>query len=190
MDQPTFSSALFKRLFPWICLLVLLQTGLHLAWQIRQHQPDAAAKQLQADAELIAEAITPSFATLKADSADKLLNTLAGQSVERAAYLYLANQELLAHTNTLPGFNPQIAVKAPNQQPKFLVAIAPLVQEGERVGSVMLVTTPPELAWQVPAIVGGLTLFLGLLLARLIAKTIDRFLQKKSIRCANKYKRR
>jgi len=178
MDQPTFSSALFKRLLPWICLLVLLQTGLHMAWQVRQHQPDAAVKQLQQDAKFVAESILPNFATLKPDTADKLLNSIAGQSSERAAYLYLANQELLAHTNTLPGFNPQIAIKAPNQQPEFLVAIAPLVIENERVGSVMLVRFPPALAWQVPVIVGVISLIFGILLARFVANVLDSYLRK------------
>ena len=178
MDHPTFSSALFKRFFPWVCILVLLQTGLHLAWQVRQHQPDATAKLLAKDAELIAEAILPTFAELKADSADKLLNTLAGQSMERAAYLYTASGDLLAHTNGLPGLDPQLAFKAPNQQPEFLVAVAPLVQDSERVGSVMLVTVPPSLAWQVPAVVGAISLIIAMLLAHFVAKTIDRFLHK------------
>ncbi|MDZ7903490.1 MAG: histidine kinase dimerization/phospho-acceptor domain-containing protein [Rheinheimera sp.] len=151
---------------------------MHLAWQVRQHQPDATAKLLAKDAELIAEAILPTFAELKADTADKLLNTLAGQSMERAAYLYTASGDLLAHTNTLPGLNPQLAFKAPNQQPEFLVAIAPLVQDSERVGSVMLVTVPPALAWQVPVVVGAISLIIALLLAHFVAKTIDRFLHK------------
>lgn len=178
MDQPTFSLALFKRLFPWVCIIVLLQTSMYLAWQFRQHQPDAEISQHRQDAELLAEAIAPSFLELNPETADSLLSSLTGQSTGRAVYLYYKDATLLAHTNTLPGFNPQIALKSPAAQAEFLVAIAPLVQDEQDIGQLMLVKYPLAFPWQVPAILGGIGLLIALVISRVIANSLDKLLHK------------
>lgn len=178
MEQPTFSFALFKRFFPWVCLLLGLQSALIIFWQVYEHQPEKHIKKLQLDSAAIALALKANFTELKADNADNLLSSVVGQSPERAAYLYLADGKLLANTNTLPGFNPQQAIQAPYAQPEFLVAITPIKQDEMALGKLMLVTYPPALAWQMPAAICFVLLVLAALVSRFVSQGIDKFLHK------------
>ena len=68
MEQPTYSFAPFKRFFPWVCLLLGLQSALIIFWQVYEHQPEKHLKKLQLDSAAIALALKANFSELKADN--------------------------------------------------------------------------------------------------------------------------
>lgn len=181
MEKTSFISPLFPRLALLVVLLVSLQSGMKfgLDWQHYQAQP--ANHNLKQDAQLLAQAISPMVQLSRWDDASPLLELVNNPRQGRAAYLYKQQQpepKLMVHTNGLAGFNPAIALTQPQIQAGFSVYLQAVMHEGQTLGQLMLVSQSAPFDYLPYMLQFGIFLVVGLVLAWLLAKHLDKRLQR------------
>ncbi|WP_333797436.1 ATP-binding protein [Rheinheimera sp.] len=181
MEKSSFVSPLFLRLSLLVVLLVSLQTsyGFYQDWQHHQTQP--ASTNLQQDAQLLAQAITPMLQLNRWDDAAPLLELVNNAKDGRAAYLYKQQKPepaLMVHTNGLAGFNPALALTQPRLQAGFSVYLLPLQQQGKTVGQLMLVSKVAPFNYLPTLLQWIFSFIIGLVLAWLLAAHLNKRLQR------------
>lgn len=181
MEKSSFVSPLFLRLCLLVVLLVSLQSGYQLYQDWQQHQTQPAGSNLQQDAQLLAQAITPMLLLNRWDDAAPLLELMNNARESRAAYLYqqqTPEPKLMVHTNGLAGFNPALALSQPRLQTGFSVHLQAVQHNDKTIGQLMLVSQVAPFNYLPALLPWFANLMLGLGFAWLLASHLNKRLQR------------
>lgn len=185
MEKSSFAPPLFRRLALLTLLIVMIQMAFSLTLRYVEQKPDSShdyqQQLLRQQLSVLAGAINPMLSLDRWEDASPLLDLLTHQQANSAAYLYRQQKDnlmLVAHTQGIAGFDPQIGLSQPKQQTGFLVEIKPLEINDNTVGSLMLVRQIDTmefwpLIWQ-----SALLFVIALVIAWAFAHQLNRYLHQ------------
>jgi signal transduction histidine kinase/CheY-like chemotaxis protein len=140
MAQSSFKTPLLLIWLLAVCCCLFLSALWGQAWYQQYQQDNVQRLQLQHQLTLTSQLLPANIATMRLEQANKQLANLLAAPQQQALYLVGANQQVLAHTPGIAGFNP---LQTDLLKDDLLIARLPTSQ-----GELILVTRQIQTNWQ------------------------------------------